>query len=80
MKGVNLFGSQEIIYATEVLFDSSAAELIDFLHEPVEEITVVRDADDRSVEVLQGGFEHILGLHVEVVRRLIEDQQVAWFE
>ena len=38
------------------------------------------DADDGAVEVLQGGFQHILGLHIEVVGRLVEDKEVAGFE
>ena len=37
-------------------------------------------ADEGAVEGLQRGFEHIFGLHVEVVGRLIEDQQVTGFE
>ena len=58
----------------------SATELIDFRHQPIQKITVVTDADKRAVEVLEGSFEHILGLHIQVIRRLIENEQVAGFE
>ena len=80
LKGFYLFGSEEIVYSAEVFFDSSAAKFVHFFDESVEEIPVVGDADDCAVKVLQGGFEDIFGLHVQVVRRLIEDEEVARLE
>ena len=40
----------------------------------------MRDADDCAVKVLQCGLEDIFGLHVEVVGRLIEDEEIAGLE
>ena len=34
------------------------------------------DDDDRAVEVAHRLLEHLLGLHVEVVGRLVEDEEV----
>ena len=36
--------------------------------------------DERSVEIKKCLFQHILGLQVEVVGRLIENQQVHWLQ
>ena len=51
-------------------------ELINLADKTIEEITVVTNYDERSVEIEQGLFQHILGLQVEVVGRLIENQQI----
>ena len=63
-----------------MLFDPTAAELIYFGNESVKKIAVVADTDKRAVEILQRRFEHVFGLHVQVVRRLIQNKQVAWFQ
>ena len=55
----------------------SATELIDLRHQSVQKITVVTDADKRTVEILEGRFEYVLGLHIQVVRRLIQNQQIT---
>ena len=68
---------QEIVDAAEVFFHSAAAEFVHFGDESVQKIAVVADADQCPVEVLQGGFEHVFGLHVQMVGGLIEYEQVA---
>ena len=55
---------------------AAMAKLVDLAHQTIEEIAVVAHHDERSVEVLQGLLEHILGLEVEVVGGLVEDKQV----
>ena len=56
------------------------AELVDFGYQAVEEVTVVRHHDQRTVEVEQRLFQDVFRFHVQVIRRLIEDQQVDRFE
>lgn len=41
-----------------------------------EEVAVVADQDDRPLEPLQGGKQHLAGLDVEVVGRFVKDQEV----
>src|SRR5207244_6306797 len=44
--------------------------------EPFEEATVVGDEEDRAVEARERRLELLDGRHVEVVRRLVEEQGV----
>ena len=54
----------------------SAAKAIDALHETVQELAVVADHDDSAVEGRDGLLQHVLGLHVEMVCGLVEDEEV----
>src|SRR5438093_1211746 len=44
--------------------------------EPLEEAPVVRDEQDRAVERVQGTLQLLDRRNVEMVRRLVEDQEV----
>ena len=54
----------------------AAVELEDPSGDVVEEITVVRNGDDRALVLLQVGFQPLDRLGVEVVRRLVEKEHV----
>ena len=43
----------------------------------IQEIAIVADADDCTVEIIQGALEGFAGIDVEVVRRLVHDQDVG---
>ena len=60
-----------------MLFDAPATELIHFTNQPVEKIAVVADAYERAVKILECGFEHVFGLHIQMVCRLIQNKQVT---
>ena len=47
---------------------------------PPQERAVVRDGDDRSLEAVQRGLERLAGVDVEVVGRLVEQQEVVALE
>ena len=49
----------------------------DTVHEPREEVTVVRDDDDGPWEGCDGSLEDLFGSDVQMVGRLIEDEQVG---
>ena len=59
-----------------MLADATAAELVDLGDKAVEELTVVADDDGRTVEGADSLFQHVLRRHIEVVRGLVEYQQV----
>ena len=59
-----------------MLTNAPTAEAIDTLHQAIEELTVVTDHDNSAVEGCDGLFQHILGFHIKVVGRLIEDEEV----
>ena len=52
-------------------------KLEDLIHQSVEEISVVADDEDGAVVVLYRLLEHSLAAEVEVVGRLIEDEEVG---
>ncbi len=63
-----------------MLFDALIAELIHLRDQAVEEIAVVTDHNHRSVELCNRLLQDILRAHIQMVRRLIEDQQIDRFE
>jgi hypothetical protein len=52
-------------------------DLDDRVRHAADQVTVVRDEHDRSAEGVQRILEHVARLDVEVVRRLIEAQEVG---
>ena len=63
-----------------MLLDALVAKFIDLGDQSVEEVTVVRNQDERAVVVLERLLQDVLGLHVEVVGRLVEDEKVDRLE
>ena len=59
-----------------MLTNLTATELIHLIHKAVEEVTVVAHYDSRTVKGADSLLQHILRLHVQVVRRLVEDEEV----
>jgi len=54
-----------------------ALEGEDVGRDPVEEPTIVADHDDATRERFEAGLERPQRVHVEIVRRLVEEQDVA---
>jgi len=79
-QGGELVLFQEIVYASKVFPYLSAAELVNLGYKAVEEIAVVAYYDCRSVESAYGLFQHVFRAHVEVVGRLVENQEVYRLE
>ena len=72
--------TQIVVDAAEIFAHFAPAELIDFCHQAVEKFAVVTYDNDRPVESKDGLLQHVLGLHVEVVGRLVEYQKVDGFQ
>ena len=72
--------SQELIDASDVLTHLSTTKFIHAAHKSIKEITVVAYHNHRAIELLHGILQHILRLHVEVVRRLVQNQEIHGFE
>ncbi len=58
----------------------SCCQFIHLAHQPVKEITVMGYHDKRTVKIKQSLFQDIFCLHVEVIGRLIENQQIDRFK
>ncbi len=56
--------------------DATMTEFIDLAHQSIEEIAVVTYYNEGSVEIRKSLLEHVLGLEVEMIGRLIRNQQV----
>ena len=63
-----------------MLLHAAVDELVDLVDQPVEEIAVVRDHDDRAVVGLQGLLQNIFRPDVHMVGRLVERQQIVRLE
>ena len=63
-----------------MLANATSAELVNLRHKTIEELAVVRDKDGGAVKGADSLLQHILRLHVEMVRRLVEDEQIDGFE
>ena len=71
---------EEVLDAADVLADVSSAKLIDSGNQSFEEISVVADDNHRAVEGGECLLQDVLGSHVEVVRRFVENQEVHGFQ
>ena len=73
---------QKLVIADRVamLADTVFTKFIYFLYHAIKEISIVAHDDDRAIEVGDGLLEDIFGEHVQVVGRLIEDEQVDWLK
>ena len=67
---------QILVNTAQMLTNLTAAELIHLIHKSVEEVTVVAHYDSRTVKGADSLLQHILRLHIQVVRRLVEDKEV----
>ena len=65
---------EEFVDAAKMLCHLLIAEFVNFRHQSVKEVTVVRNDNQRTVKIHQRLFEDIFGFHVEVVGRLIQNQ------
>ena len=63
-----------------MFLDLSVPELVHLVHQPVEEITVVGDNNQRAVICLERLFEYIFGLYVHMIGRLVKRKQVVRFQ
>ena len=77
---LQLLGLEEPVDAAEVLAHTAVTEFVDLRGEAAQEVAVVADTDEGAVEVGEGLLEHVLGAEVEMVGRLVEDEQVDRLE
>ena len=69
-------GTQVIVNAAQVLTNLAATKLIYLIYQAIEELTVVAHDDGSAVECLDSFLQYILRLHIQVVGRLIENEQI----
>ena len=80
MNGAGLMGLQIVIDATQMLGDATACKFINLIDQTIEKLTVVAHDDGRSVESLNGFFQHIFRRHIQMVGRFIENEQIYGLE
>ena len=68
--------AQVVVYATEMLANGTSAELVHLRNQSVEKLAVVADNDSRAVKGVDSLLQHLLRCHVQVIGRLVEDEQV----
>src|SRR5438128_7891735 len=57
-----------------------AAQLQDAVAQASEELAIVRHEEHGAVEVLERLYQHLLRREIEMVRRLVEDEEIRWIE
>ena len=65
------------VIAWEILHDAVTFEDEEVVHNLVHEVAVVRDDDDATSEVLQVLFQDLQRCDVEIVRGLVEDEEIG---
>ena len=69
-------GTQIIVDAAQVFTNLAATKLIYLIYQTIQELTVVAHDNGGAVECLDRFLQHILRLHIQVVGRLIENEQI----
>ena len=72
--------SQEVVDSTDVLTYLSTTKFIHTAYESIEEITVVAHHNHCPIKFLHSVLQHVLRLHVEMVGRLVENQEIHRFK
>jgi len=70
----------QVAVVAQVLGDRAAVDHPQPSGDRIDEIPVVGNEHDRAFEVLQRRFQHLLGRNVEMIRRLVEQQQAGVVE
>ena len=68
--------ADEVVDAAQVFFHLSTTELVNLAHQAVEEVAVVAHQYHRAIESLYSLFQNILRWHVQMVGRLVKNEQV----
>ena len=63
-----------------VRLDPALAHLPDDVHHPIQEVAIVADNQHRAIPVAQRVLQPFNRLHVQMVRRFVQDQQVGLLE
>ena len=63
-----------------MLADATMAEFVHLADQTIQEVTVVTHYNQRAVEIQQRLLQYILRLEIQVVGRLIENQQIHRFQ
>ncbi len=71
------FAEEVVLVVAGVDVDAAVFDLEDAGGEAVDEVAVVRDEEDGAGELFDGVEEHVFGAHVEVVGRLVEQEEVG---
>ena len=73
---LSLVLANPVIYTTQMLAHTATRKLIHPLHQSVQKVTVVTDHNHRTVKIPDCLLQHILATHIQMVRRLVQYQQV----
>ena len=76
-KVLQLLSLHELVDTFEVLGHFPAPKFVNLAHQSVKEVSVVRNEDECAIIPLECSLEDFLRLHIEVVRRFVEDQKVV---
>ena len=68
---------QVLLHTTEVIEDLPVLKFDHLVHQPLQEVTVVAHDQHRAVVIGYRLLQHTLGGYVEVVGRLVEDEEVG---
>ena len=71
---------QIVVVIAEVFLHAVRAHLDNAVGHAVDEVAVVRDGEDGAVEILQSAFQHFAAVHVQMVGRLVEKEEVVALE
>ena len=71
---------QIVVVIAEVFLHAVRAHLDNAVGHAVDEVAVVRDGEDGAVEILQSTLQHFAAVHVQMVGRLVEKEEVVALE
>ena len=76
MEVLHLLFLQEAIDGIQMFCDSLVSKLKDLRNQSIQEVTVMRNDNQRSIKLFQCRLQNILRLQIKMVGRLIQNQEV----
>ena len=79
LQALELLGVEKLVDAAEVLAHTLVTKLVDLGYKTIEEVAVVTDNNQCTVEIYQCLPQNVFCLYIKMVGWLVENQQVDGF-
>ena len=77
---IYIFFLQEFVNTTNKLTHLTSSKFVNFRYQAIQEVSVVTHYNHCAVKCTNGFFQHILGTHIQVVGRFVQNKEIDRFK